>query len=58
MFASIAISNGARIPYCRTMLRVGFVYPLHSLQGHSVSNAVSNAKKFEHSLGNFCGQKS
>jgi hypothetical protein len=30
---------------------------LHSLQGHSVSNTVSNAKKVKQSATNFCGQK-
>jgi hypothetical protein len=36
--------------------RVEFDYPLHNLQRHSVSNAVSSAKKFEHSPANLSGQ--
>jgi hypothetical protein len=39
-----------------TSLRGGFIDPLRNLQEHFVSNAVSNAKKFEHTTTNLGGQ--
>jgi hypothetical protein len=37
--------------------RVEFDYPLHSLQRHFVSNAVSNAKEPANAMANLSGQK-
>jgi len=51
------LSTEARIPHCRTSCNLAFGYPLHNLQRHFVSNAVSNAKEFEHSAANFSGQE-